>query len=316
MDRRLFLRLGLGAAVVGGAVWLRDHVLWAPPRAAFPADGGTGWTPWAVRAVVPTVRARIGGREVRALVDSGAQYSVIDRPLFEALPRTETGGRGFDLPLMAHGVGGPPQMGRGAVLDVSVGGLRLSGLRAAILDLGPLAGDDGLGTPLILGQDVLSRVILDLDVERRRLAFADPATHEPPASVHPVEVGRKGRALATTVTIEGRTVRAVVDTGASGLLALRRSAAEAAGLLDGRPVTAGTSMVLGGVVAAQVVEARSVAFADQTYHRRPVSIFADTAAPGVPEALLGMDAFAGRRVVMDLGAGRLWASRLLDLTVG
>jgi hypothetical protein len=29
-----------------------------------------------------------------------------------------------------------------------------------------------------------------------------------------------------------------------------------------------------------------------------------------------MDAFVGRRVLLDLGGGRMWASRELDLTIG
>ena len=313
MDRRLFVRLGLGAAAVGGALWVRDHVLWAPPTATFEPGQATGWLPWAVRrASVPTVRARIGGQEINALIDSGAQYSVIDRSLFAALGSP----RGFDLPLVAYGVSGEPQMGKGAVLDVSVGPLRLTRLRTAILKLGPLASPDGLNTPLILGQDMLSGLRLSLDPDRRRLAFAAPNAGPIPADVSPVPVTRRGKALVAVVTVEGAEIEAVVDTGASGLLSLRRSAAQAAGLLDGRPAERGSSLVLGGAVAAEIVRARTVTFADQLYRNRPISIFADTAAPGVPDALLGMDAFAGRRVVMDLGAGALWASRPLDLTVG
>lgn len=314
MDRRLFLRLGLGAAAVGGALWVRDHVLWAPPKVAFTGAGQTtGWLPWSVRrAAVPTVRATIAGREINTLVDSGAQYSVIDRRLFEALGSP----RGFDLPLVAYGVSGEAQMGKGTMLDLSVGSLRLTGLRTAILGLGPLASEDGLNTPLILGQDVLSRLRLGLDPDRRRLVFDAPEEGPLPSEVSPVAVTRRGRALVAAVTVEGAEIEAVVDTGASGLLSLRRSAAGAAGLLDGRPVERGSSLVLGGAVPAEIVRARTVTFADQLYRNRPVSIFADTAAPGVPDALLGMDAFAGRRVVMDLGAGALWASRPLDLTVG
>ncbi|MBN8529763.1 MAG: aspartyl protease family protein [Caulobacterales bacterium] len=312
MDRRLLLRLGLGAAGVGGAFWLRDHVLWAPPKATFDTGETTGWLPWAVRGTaVPTVRATIGGRQVNALVDSGAQYSVIDRALYAALGAP----RGFDLPLVAYGVSGAPQMGKGAVLDLSVGSLRLTGLRVGILALGPLAGTEGLNTPLVLGQDVLGRLRFGVDADRRRLVFTAPGADRLPPDVSPVPVTRRGRALVAAITVEGVKIDAVVDTGASGLLSLRRSAAAAAGLLDGRAVEPGSSLVLGGAVPARIVRARTMTFADQVYRDRPVSIFADTVAPGVPDALLGMGAFAGRRAVMDLGAGKLWASRPLDLTV-
>lgn len=314
MDRRLFLRLGLGAAAVGGVFWLREHVLWAPPKVVFSDPlQTTGWLPWAVRrTAVPTVRVRIGGRRVNALVDSGAQYSVIDRALFAALDAP----RGFDLPLVAYGVSGEPQLGKGTMLDLSVGTMRLTGLRTAILNLGPLAGPEGLNTPLILGQDVLGRLRFGLEPDRRRLAFAASDAERLPPDVSPVAVARRGRALVATVVVEGVEIKAVIDTGASGLLSLRRSTARALGLLDGRPVEHGSSLVLGGAVSARIVRARAITFADQLYRDRPVSIFADTPAPGVPDALLGVGVFAGRRGVFDLGAGKLWASRPLDLTVG
>lgn len=318
MDRRLLLRLGLGAAVVGGTFWVRDHVLWAPPKAAFSDPARTtGWLPWAVRhTAVPTVQVTIAERQVNALIDSGAQYSVIDRALFAALSADRGAPRGFDLPLVAYGVSGEPQMGKGATLDLSVGSLRLTGLRTGILMLGPLAGAEGLSTPLVLGQDVLGRLRFGVDTDRRRLVFTAPDADRLPPDVSPVRVTRRGRALVAAITVEGMRIDAVVDTGASGLLSLRRSVADAAGLLDGRPVEHGSSLVLGGAVAARIVRARTMTFADQVHRNRPVSIFADTAAPGVPDALLGMGAFAGRRAVIDLGAGRLWASRPLDLTVG
>ena len=128
-------------------------------------------------------------------------------------------------------------------------------------------------------------------------------------------LGRRGRALVAPVTVEGVEIDAVVDTGASGLLSLRRSTALISGLLDGRPVEQGSSLVLGGAILSRIVRARTVTFADQLYRNRPVSIFADTSAPGAPGALLGMDAFAGRRAVIDLEQGALWASRPLDLTI-
>src|SRR5690606_18848260 len=125
-------------------------------------DGGraTDWLPYADRrAATPTVEVRVNGRTVRALVDSGAEYSVMDRALYGDMGLSEA----FDMPLVAYGVGGDAQVGRGTHLDVAVGGLRLENLRAAILNLGPLADERGLGAALILGQDVLHALVLELD---------------------------------------------------------------------------------------------------------------------------------------------------------
>lgn len=311
MNRRtLLVRLAVMGAALGGGWWLKDNVLWRKPDVTF--DPQQAWIDWdAPRTSLPTVRATVAGQPVRALIDSGAQFSVIDRKLFQQLGQAHT----FDMPLLAYGVGGGTQLGKGVTLDIGLGALQIANLRAAILDLGPLAGEAGLGSPLILGQDFLSQCLLDLDVEKRRLRFLPPGSAVP-GHVLPVEVRRVGRALGTTITVEGAVIEAVIDTGASGLLSLSREAAEGAGLLDDRARERGSSLVLGGSVASTVVEARTVTFGDQLYRRVRTAIYGDVTIPGYPAALIGMEAFEGRRLIMDMGGGRLLVSRDLELTVG
>jgi predicted aspartyl protease len=311
MNRRdLLIRLGAVGATVGAAWWFRDNVLWRRPDVTLPPQ--PEWLSFAEdNASVPTVDVTLGGGPVRALIDSGAQYSVIDRALLTRLGTART----FDMPILAYGVGGQAQVGKGVTLDLAIGAARIVKLRTAILDLGPLASEDGLGTPLILGQDVLGELMLHLDPERRRMRFL-PRGVEVPADLRPVDVRRAGGALKTTVTVEGATVEAVIDTGSSALLALSRSAAGATGLLDGREQRRGSSIVLGGAMASTLVQARTMTFADQLYEKAEAAVYDDVPVPGFPDALIGMEAFAGRRAVLDLGGGQLWASRALDLTIG
>lgn len=301
------------AAVVGGAWWVRETLLWPKPELKFAEAGATPWLRYARNALVPTVRVRLGDREVVALIDSGAQYSVIDRTLVAELPAAQSV---FDMPLVAYGVGGGAQVGRGTTLDVDLSGLAIRGLRAAILDLGPLASEQGLQTPLILGQDVLGEAVLALDPGRRHARLIRRDAFVRPPELAPAAVRRDGGGLTTEVTVEGASVTAVVDTGASALLGLSREAANGAGLLDGRPQTSGVSLVLGGALRSAMVEARTVTFADHLYRRVPVGVFDQPPLPNFPGGLVGMEAFRGRRMAMDLGAGTLFVSRPLDLTVG
>lgn len=315
MNRRSLLIRAAGlAAVVGGAWWAREHLLWPRPTLTFADGAGTPWLAYARGAIVPTARVRIGGREVVALIDSGAQYSVIDRALVAALP--PAGRSLFDMPLVAYGVGGGTQMGRGTALDLSLPGLQIAGLRAAILDLGPLASESGLRTPLILGQDVLGEAILALDPGRRHVRLIRREAFARPADLAPATVRRSGGALTTEVTVEGAAIGVVIDTGASALLGLSREAAAGAGLLDGRPRKSGVSLVLGGALRSAIIEARTVTFADHLYRRVPVGVFDQPPLPNFPGGLVGMEAFAGRRAALDLGAAALFVSRPLDLTVG
>lgn len=315
MNRRsLLIRTAGLAAVLGGAWWARETLLWPRPVLAFARQGATPWMPYVRRGPAPTVAVQVGGLQIAALIDSGAQYSVIDRGLFAQLP--DPGRSLFDMPLVAYGVGGGAQVGRGTLLDISLEGLTVTGLRAAILDLGPLASEAGLRTPLILGQDLLGEAVLALEPARRHTRLISGDAFVLPPDLAPVQVGRAGSALTTEVTVEGSTVEAVVDTGALSLLGLSRETAAAVGLLDGRPQESGTSLVLGGAARTAIIQARTVTFADHLYRGVPVGVFDQPPLPNFPGGLVGMEAFAGRRAALDLGAGTLHVSRPLDLTVG
>ena len=312
MNRRTLLtRAGLLIAAGGGAWWAREQIFWPAPEAVFGQNGRTPWMPMVLPAAQPTVRVVVNGVETVALIDSGAEYSVVDR----AWRRRMGGSATFAAPMVAFGLGGRPQLGRGIKLEVGLPGLTIRELHAAVLDLGPLAGPGGLGTPLILGQDVLRRMVLELGPATRRLRLAARGRFVADPAMVPAPVRRRG-GLTTEVTVEGATVRALVDTGASSLLAMDRATAEAAGLLDGRAVTRSDSLVLGGLLAAHVVEARTVTFARQLYRRVSVGLYDQPPLPDFPGALVGMAAFEGRRVALDLGGGALHVTRLMDISVG
>jgi predicted aspartyl protease len=312
--RNLLIRAGTLVAVVGGAWWAREHLLWPDPKLAFADGKASAWMPYARRANVPTIRARIAGRDVVALVDTGAQYSVIDRRLVAALPANDR--KMFEMPLVAYGVGGGTQMGRGTTLEIELAGLAISGLRAAILDLGPLATAEGLDAPLIIGRDVLGQAVLAIDPGRKHVRLIERTAFVPPPDLATTAVRRDGSALVAEISVEGAVLEAVIDTGASSMLALDMASARAAGLMDGRPSVTGSSLVLGGAMDAEVVTARTVTFAEQLYERVRVGVFDQSSLPTFPAALIGMEAFAGRRVAFDIGEGALYVSRRLDLTIG
>jgi len=313
MKRRSFLVQALGTAgLVGGGLWLKDNVLWRKPSLSFGA-GGSGWLKFAERQTVsPTVMIELMGRPVKALLDTGAQYSVIDKGLFDHLEL----GEGFPLPLIAYGVGGTPQAGRGVSLDLTIGQLQVPRLRTAILDLGPLADPDGLGAQVVLGQDLFAVTVMDLDLRGRHVRLLDPETFAPASGLQEVAVNKKGTAMTSEVSLEGAVIQAVIDTGFTDLLALSTSAATTAGLLDGREETSGSSIVLGGMAKSRLVRAQTLTFDRQMWRDAEVQVFEDRPLPNYPDALIGMAAFERRRVALDLGRGRLFQQGELDLTVG
>lgn len=307
--RRLFSRRSFltqaGALALGGAgAWLlRDHVLWPAPKASFRNGAAdSGWLPFVQRRDgAATLEVRINGLTVGALLDSGAQYSVVDRVFASQLGL----GAGAPIPMIAYGVGGGPQLGRGASLDLTAGDLALTGLKAAMLELGPIAGGAGLAVPLILGQDVLQQLLADIDFPRRRLRFGPAETYPLPQGALRTPSRRQGRALLAEIAVEGAAMEVVVDTGASSALGLAAPAAEAAGLLDGRPVRSAETLVLGGTMQGRVVRAKSLDFAGATYRDVAVHIYEPQPIPGFPRGLLGVEALRRFRVVLDHPRGAL-----------
>ena len=304
INRRSFLTqaavLGAGAA---GVWYLRDQIVWRSPTATF-ADGAasSGWLSFPddqPRIVI--IAASIEGEPVRALLDSGAQSSVVDRGLAERL-----GLRSSPIaPVVAYGVSGQPQIGRSASMDLAVGALRLSGLRAAVLDLQPIASASGRPFDMILGQDVLRAVIADIDFPAGRLALHAPDRHLMPEGAIATPARSEGRELLVPIAIESRPIEVVLDTGASGALALSPQSAEQVGLLDGRRVRIAPSITFGGVSRDRVVTARSLTFAGAEHTDVRIHIYTPGSGVRVPPGLLGVQVLERFRTIIDIGGGRL-----------
>ncbi|WP_292051377.1 MULTISPECIES: aspartyl protease family protein [unclassified Brevundimonas] len=311
MNRRSFLLRGaLAASAVGAGFWLKDRLWWGRPAIAF--DGTQTWHPLVSAVVdVPVVEVRIEGRAVRALIDSGAQYSVMDQAFAQSLSAAS-----FNMPVIAYGVGGQAQVGRGMTVDIDLPGARVSRLRTALLDLGPLARDPSIGVDLIIGRDLMRESVIELDWERKVVRFTSPESWKAPPQLWSAPVEMSGDALSAVVQVEGKPVRAVVDTGASSLLAVTEPYAQSIGLNDGRRAEEGTSLVLGGVTRARWVRVSTVTLGDKQWSDTRVAIFPASDLPGYPDALLGMAAFRNKKLALNLGQNQLFVSRDLDLTVG
>lgn len=299
--RSLLPQLALLGAGGAGFWYLREHLIWPPPRASFAAGtSSSGWLSWGARDPVPVVAVDIEGQPFEALVDSGAQACVVDQAVAERL-----GARAMvPLPVVAFGVSGQPQMGRSASVSVRLGDLSLTGLRTAVLDLGPLRRASGRQIALVLGMNALAELLLDLDAPRRRLALRDKR-QGPPVDAMPLTARLSGRALMTPVMVEGRSTEVILDTGASSALSLSEAVAAKVGLLDGRPATAISTITFGGAAVHRTVIARDFAFAGQTFRNAEVSIFPPSGAPGLPSGLLGIGALKRLRLFAGFGPGRL-----------
>lgn len=300
-SRRAFLAL---LAAGGAALFLvRDRL----PRDLEPrfANGrATPWLPLKPGRGLVEIDATVAGRPVRAVVDTGAQFTAVDRALAEALdlPRT------IAAPVLAYGVSGGPTMTHTVTLDVGVQGLVVPGVRAPALDLAALSAATGREFQLLIGRDVLREVIIEVDFALDRMRFLKAEAYRAPADGQVIPLTPKGGGAPTVpVRIEGaQPVDLLLDTGASGWLALSEGAARRSGLLGpDRPVSRAQSVSLGGVRLDRVVEARHVALGDLSLQRVPVQIYAPAVHAPAPSGLVGAGALQGMHVAVDLAGRRL-----------
>lgn len=292
----------LGAAGAGYLL-IRKQLVWPTPQVTFAGPGLSGWMDLPAPGGLIDLPARVGGSMIRAVVDSGAQYSAIDAGLAQQLGLPAA----TPIPMVAFGVSGEPSLTRAVNVAADLGAFAISGLRAATLNLQPLSGLTRQPFSLLLGRDFLRAVTAQVDFPGGRVAFFEPQAWSPPPAARPITVRLEGGALMVPVGIESAPpVEVMLDTGATGALALSETAAKAAGLLDGRPLRTGRSVTLGGVSEDGVVVARRLAFAGRALDDVEVQIYRPAANAPVPNGLLGLGVLQRFHLALDLPGGRVF----------
>jgi len=301
--RTLLVRLGLLAAAGGTLFLVRDRLPWPPLEPRFANGRDTPWLPLPERGGLIDIAVQVNGAPIRAVVDSGAQFSAVDRGLAEklALPRTVA------APILAYGVSGAPSLTHTVRLDLGLPGLSIPRLRAAALDLASISAATGRDFQLLLGRDVLRGLVVEADFPRARARFLTREAWRPPRDAIHIPLTSKGGAPMVAIQIEDRPpFEVLVDTGASGVLALSAGAAEQHGLLaPGRRVTSTHSVSLGGLSLDRLVTARTVRVGGMTLHDADVQVYTPTANAPAPSGLLGAGLFRQFRMGLDLTGGRL-----------
>jgi len=292
----------LGAGVAGYFA-VRQQLIWPNPKVVFAGGDRSGWMDLPLPGGLIDLPARVGWTRVRAVVDSGAEYSAIDAGVAQrlALPAATP------IPMVAFGVSGAPSLTRAVTLDADFGAFAVKGLRAATLNLQPLTGLTRQPFALLLGRDFLRSVIAEVDFPRGRAAFFAPAAWRAPADARSAAVRVQSGGLMVPVGIEGAPpVEVMLDTGATGALALSEETARSAGLLDGRPLRSGQSVTLGGVSQDGMVQAREIVFAGRRLADIEVQIYRPAANAPVPKGLLGLGVLQRFHLALDLAGGRLF----------
>jgi hypothetical protein len=177
------------------------------------------------------IHARIGQRQVWALLDSGAGLSVIEA--------RDAAGAGFKQLIEEEGQGLTQRviMGLGELDSVAIGELELEKLPVASVPI-PAFDDFGAKRPeLVLGYSLFESMAVRIDYQNHEVVLARSADTLTKAESLAVPFFSLDGKAVVEGKIEGRSLLLEIDTGNNGTLDLTRQAAEGLGLLDGRPTS-------------------------------------------------------------------------------
>jgi len=243
------------------------------------------------------VSVRVNGMALDALLDSGAQMSVLDASIANRLGLMNGGnanlrGAGGDV-LRANLVKGATIVAAGVTFrPAQIVAVDLTDMGNRMIH-GPIA--------MILGRDFFDSAVLSIDIARQ---FID---------VVPPSAPRRGRRLPLTkafgietvsILIDGKPAQATFDTGNAGRLLLSEDFARRAGLLvPGRRAGLEKGQGIGSAVARPLVTLRSVEIAGR---RIPVAQAAVGASAHATDATIGLDTLRHFRLVCDFAGRGIW----------
>lgn len=276
---------------------------------AWPKEGVVT-LPMALEGDELSLRAKVGGREVWALLDSGAGVSAVDArtPLGAAFrPRVQLEGSGSTQKLM---------FGLGELTDVSLGPLAMPRLPVVSV---PIPALDNFGTrrpELIAGYSIFAAAAVRVDYAKSEIAIAPSGAelHGPAAVAVPIRYWT-GKPMAA-VDVEGERGFIEIDTGNSGGVDLFKRWASAHGFPGARK-----TLELSVKSGAGEGETRTVLTRIGRARLGPIEVTSSLATIADPPSGANVVGLAGNEilsrcaaVVLDVRARQLWLEPPCDRT--
>lgn len=187
------------------------------------------------------IPVRVSGAEVGwFLLDSGANESVISKPWAERIGLASQGALGTE------GAAGSTEVGLAKNLTLGLPGVEVPTRTVAVEDLSWVQQVLGRRLDGLLGYDFISRFVIRVDYQHRKLTLYDPVTFKPAerGTAFPLTFFGNVPRVAARITIPGRTpinAQCLIDSGAGGF-ALAAPFVEANRVLESVRKTIATSV--------------------------------------------------------------------------
>jgi hypothetical protein len=250
-----------------------------------------------VRVFVPVT---INGVETMAILDSGAELSVIDAAFAAKAGVTGQGA------VHAQGTGGTTTASIATNVEIALSGAKLSGLAPAIIDLSELNSRFGRPLNVIIGRELFNEAVVDVDYAGKMLTLHDAGSFTYTGSGETLSLHSvKGGLTQLEVSVEGNAPALFdFDLGNGGSIVVFHDAATRWKLFDGRKTADTIGGGVGGTRVNKSVTLSEIGLGKFTFK-------------SVPAVLSGTDdgAFNTKTIAGNIGAGVFKKFRVLvDMT--
>ena len=256
-----------------GAEASRGEFLRPPQQSgALEFDEGVDWTPFNLFLDgYIELDGQVGGRGVRAMLDSGAGITVLDKKFADSI------GLSIRDAGTIQGIGGAEQLFLADGVDVAVPGVTLRDATVAVLDLSEIADKMGRSFEVILGVEVFTRALVTIDYPGRRVRFSPPRPYDPPAGARSVRMySRRGVPKVECRYEHLPKTLCDIDTGSNSTVDIVAHYVDKYGMLDDR---AAVSMIatggVGGMLETPISTLQEFEFAGVSVGSSPANFMAD-----------------------------------------
>lgn len=217
-----------------------------------------------------SVPSTLNGQPVPAIIDTGATRSIINPAWAKKLGLPEIGM--FQALSMTREVQGTLHLAS----TLSVGDVALHDAQIGSLDVSEIEHSISHEIPLIIGQDLLAKAVLELQFanDRGRVATAVEPSQYARFGRLPLDI-TSGGLCSIPIEIEGRRVDAILDLGSNVLCSMSSDYARENGLLMGRRTSTVMTVGAEGASVNQTLSLRDVVIGRFSVGNVPASIVED-----------------------------------------
>ncbi len=262
-------------------------------------DTEARWVPFELTASNQIrFEASLGGRTVRAVLDTGLSDTIATRAFADAAglspTRTEK----------ALAIGGGVEVAWAHAPALAFGGLERRGGRIGITDM---PGQERFGADMLVGSDVLGCCALEIDYDARRFRILRSGRLPFTGATAPLRAARESGVPLTEVTLAGKRLRPmIVDTGDGSSVTFSRAAWISADY-RGAVLTTTLGWGMGGALVSEAAVVRGLALGGLAAPETEIRIEGSggySMSAGVA-GRIGSGLLLRYRVLLDPRAGRM-----------